>query len=152
MNTMHELLLEKVAVRETIEAYCHHLDAKDFDKIADCFTDDCRARYNHEPGELIGGAAIAKFLTRVLSYGPTNHAVGNLVISVDGDQAHCCSQLIASLLHGDDVNGRVLVRAIRYTDRLRRVDGRWLISERLHEPLWQYDAVSQPLHLLGPPD
>jgi hypothetical protein len=64
--------------------------------------------------------------------------------------AHCCSQLVASLLDGDDVNGRVLVRAIRYTDRLRRVDGRWLIYERLHEPLWQYDAVSQPLHLLGP--
>jgi hypothetical protein len=38
--------------------------------------------------------------------------------------------------------GQVLVRGLRYDDRLVREDGAWRIASRRHNPLWQYETVS----------
>ena len=145
-----DIALAKLAVRETIEDYLNYLDAKDWEGIASCFTDDAKSWYNFEPEVLEGGIGVASWLrARVGPYGATDHALSNLHIAIDGDaSAVCDSRLTASLLYGvESGEKRIAVRAIWYRDKLRRMDDRWLIYERRHEPQWQYDVPSHSLHL-----
>ena len=142
------MALDELAIRETIEDYLNFLDAKNWEGIASCFTDDARSWYNHEPQTLEGGRGVANFLQRMKAYGSTDHALSNLHIVVDGDLATCDSRLTASLHFGGERDGRISVRAIWYRDKLRRSTDRWLIYERLHEPQWQYDVPSHPMRLL----
>jgi len=141
--------LDKLAIRETIEDYLNFLDAKDWDSIASCFSDDAKSWYNLEPQVLEGGRGVADWLRRRISqYGSTDHALSNLHIVVAGDLATCDSRLTASLLYpGNEGSPRIAVRAIWYRDKLRRSADRWVIHERRHEPQWQYDVQSQLLHL-----
>ena len=143
------IALDKLAIRETIEDYLNFLDAKDWDGIASCFSDDAKSWYNLEPQVLEGGRGVADFLRRRIShYGSTDHALSNLRIVVDGDLATCDSRLTASLLYlGTEGSAQIAVRAIWYRDKLRRSADRWVIYERRHEPQWQYDVPSQPLRL-----
>jgi ketosteroid isomerase-like protein len=140
--------LDKIAIRETIEDYLNFLDAKDWDGIASCFTRDSQSWYNFEPDVLRGGRRVADWLRgRVGKYGATDHALSNLHIVLDGDIATCDSRLTASLLYEEGSEQRVAVRAIWYRDKLRREGDRWLISERRHEPQWQYDLPTHALRL-----
>jgi hypothetical protein len=45
---------------------------------------------------------------------------------------------------------RVLIRGLRYHDRLKRVDGGWRIAERVHEQRWMADSAGELLSS-GPP-
>jgi ketosteroid isomerase-like protein len=141
--------LDKLAVRETIEDYLNFLDAKDWKGIASCFSDDAKSWYNLEPQVLEGGRGVADWLRpRISQYGSTDHALSNLHIVVGGDLATCDSRLTASLLHpGSGRIPHIAVRAIWYRDKLRRAADRWVIYERHHEPQWQYEVASLPLHL-----
>lgn len=144
-----DVALAKLAVRETIEDYLNFLDAKDWDGIASCFSDDAKSWYNFEAQVLNGGSGVANWLrVRVGPYGATDHALSNLHIVIDGDSATCDSRLTASLLHAAaGGEKRIAVRAIWYRDKLRRTHDRWLIYERRHEPQWQYEVPSHSLHL-----
>jgi ketosteroid isomerase-like protein len=147
MPTTHATL-DKVAIREAIEDYLNFLDAKDWDGIASCFSEDAQSRYNFEPDVLQGGHGVADWLhARVGKYGATDHALSNLHIVVNGELATCDSRLTASLLYGEGAKRRIAVRAIWYRDKLRRVGTRWLIYERVHEPQWQYDVPAQAMRL-----
>jgi ketosteroid isomerase-like protein len=146
--TNAEAALDKVAIRETIEDYLNFLDAKDWDGIASCFSEDAQSWYNFEPEVLRGGRGVANWLrARVGKYGATDHALSNLHIALNGDSATCDSRLTASLLYEKGAEKRVAVRAIWYRDKLRRERDRWLISERRHEPQWQYDVPTHDLRL-----
>jgi hypothetical protein len=47
---------------------------------------------------------------------------------------------VAHLIEGVAGPGHVMVRGLRYEDRLvRQADG-WRIAHRIHRSLWQYDA------------
>ena len=143
-----ETALDKIAIRETIEDYLNFLDAKDWDGIASCFSEDAKSWYNFEPEVLQGGHGVADWLrARVGKYGATDHALSNLHIVLNGHLATCDSRLTASLLYVEGTENRVAVRAIWYRDKLRRERDRWLICERRHEPQWQYDVPTHALHL-----
>jgi ketosteroid isomerase-like protein len=143
MSTVH-VVLDKVSVRETIEDYLNFLDAKDWDGIARCFSNDAQSLYNFEPDVLQGRRGVADWLRmRVGKYGATDHALSNLHIVVNGDLATCYSRLTASLLSEEGAERRISVRAIWYRDKLRREGDRWLIYERVHEPQWQYDVPAR---------
>jgi len=124
------------------------LDAKDWDGIASCFSEDAQSRYNFEPEVLEGGRGVADWLhARVGKYGATDHALSNLHIVVSGELATCGSSLTASLLDEEGAERRVAVRAIWYRDKLCREGNRWLIYERVHEPQWQYDVPAYAMRL-----
>src|SRR5262245_54343526 len=146
--TKAEAALDKLAIRETIEDYLNFLDAKDWDGIASCFSEDARSWYNFEPEVLPGGRGVADWLrARVGKYGATDHALSNLHIVLNRDFATCDSRLTASLLYVQGAESRVAVRAIWYRDKLRREADRWVICERRHEPQWQYDVPTHALRL-----
>jgi ketosteroid isomerase-like protein len=140
--------LDRFLIREVIERYLVALDDQDWDGIADCFTDDAVSHYNHEPQDLIGGRGVAEFLKRMQAYTATNHILSRIVIEVDGDEGVAHFKTVAVLHVGEVGVGRVQVRSVAVVDRLRRIHGRWLITERLHAPDFQFDAVSAPTVLL----
>lgn len=142
-----EAVLERYLVREVLEDYLGALDRKDWDAIAACFTDDARSQYNLEPGWLEGGKGVADWLHVVAAYNATNHGLSNAKIEVEGQQAYSESLVVATLHEGGHGRGRVLVRGISYQDWLVKVEDQWKIRKRIHQPTWQYDAVSQSLFL-----
>ena len=149
MSDLASIALDKLAIRETVENYLNFLDAKDWDGVATCFSEDAKSWYNFEPQVLEGGRGVADWLRRRISqYGATDHALSNLHMTVKADLATCDSRLTASLLYvGNEKSPRIAVRALWYRDKLRRSGNRWLIYERRHEPQWQYDVPSHALHL-----
>lgn len=139
---------DKLAIRETIEDYLHFVDAERWDGVASCFTADAKSHYNFEPDALLGGRGVADWTrARLASYLGSEHALSNLHIEVEGDDARCDSRVTASLLYESQGERRIAVRAIRYSDKLRREGDRWRIVERTHEPLWQYDVPARPPQL-----
>ncbi len=140
--------LDKQAIRETIEDYLNFVDAKNWDRVATCFTQDAQSRYNFEPEVLHGGRGVADWVrARLGHYGATVHALGNLHIEVQDNSATCDSRVTASLLHEQDGERRISVRAIWYRDKLRREGERWLIVERVHEPQWQYEVPAREMQV-----
>ncbi|MDR5765852.1 MULTISPECIES: nuclear transport factor 2 family protein [unclassified Caballeronia] len=145
--TSDQQLLERMRIREVLEDYLGSLDDKDYDAIANCFTEDAVSHYNNEPHELKGGKGVAEWLHRMAAYNATIHALGNARIKVDGDKAVAHSIVTATLHAGDEGFGRVQVRTIDYVDQLVKVNGEWKIANRMHKPTMQYDAPSQSMVL-----
>ncbi|WP_322050601.1 nuclear transport factor 2 family protein [Paraburkholderia bannensis] len=142
-----EQVIERMRIREVLENYLGALDDKDWTAIANCFTDDAVAHYNHEPQALSGGKGVAEWLHRMVAYNATIHALGNARITVDGDKAVAHSIVTATLHAGEIGLGRVQVRTIDYVDHLVKANGEWKIAKRLHKPTMQYDAPSQSMVL-----
>lgn len=135
------------------DAYLAALDRRDFRAIAECFTDDADATYNASsasPIVLRGGVAVAEWLTLLLGYAATSHAKSSCVIAVDGDSATVDLLAIVHLLEPPVDGGRMVVRGVRYRDRVQRTGADvWRIAERVHEALWQYEVGTVPQRLLG---
>ncbi|WP_319423551.1 nuclear transport factor 2 family protein [Pleurocapsa sp. FMAR1] len=133
----------KLAVRETMEDYLNCLDNQNWTGVARCFTNDAVSHYNKDPQSMHGGCDVADWLHQVLQvYSGTNHALSNFHVDLEGELARCDSHVMATLHWGENGQGRVSVRAIRYRDEMVEVEGIWLIRRRIHEPRWQYDALS----------
>lgn len=148
------LAVDRFTVREHLERYCACLDARDFEGVAACFTHDAEAAFGSGVGDadpLVGGKAIADWLRVLDNYRESIHAVSHVTVAFDGAEADVGSLLVATLIGGPERSGRAYVRGIRYTDRMVRRDGGWLIRRRRHRPLWQYEALSQVPGLPEPP-
>lgn len=141
-----QLTLDRIAIRGILEKYCSSIDARDFETLASCFTDDCSAQFSVSADETVtavGGQGVAQFCRAILNFRHSVHAISHAVINVEGDKATSKSLLIATLIYGSERGGRAFVRGVRYTDTLLRAGGNWLIDCRSHQGLWQFDAPSQ---------
>ena len=143
VDPVSQLELDRLAVRNTLERYLVCLDRRDFPGLAACFTEDAEANFEVAPERLIGAHAIVDFLRTIENYSASTHAWGNVSIVVQGDGAESDLFVVATLLRGPAATGRISVRGVRYQDRLVRSSGGWLIAERVHSALWQYDVVAR---------
>jgi len=69
----------------------------------------------------------------------TTHAMQQCVIELDGDAA-ISETYVNSYLVIDGEPRRILVRAIRYLDRLVKLNGEWRIKERRPSHDWMFEA------------
>ena len=138
--------IDRFNIRERLERYCACLDNRDYDGVAACFTDDCEASFGSgtdDADPLVGGKAIAEWVRVLDNYRESIHAISHVSVIFEGAEADVVSMLVATLIGGTERCGRAYVRGIRYTDRMTRHEGGWVISRRRHQPLWQYEALSQ---------
>jgi hypothetical protein len=71
----------------------------------------------------------------------TTHFMGNLSINrLEGDAAETETYAIAYLVRPAKPADQIIMRSLRYLDRLRRVSDGWRISERRHTLDWSCDA------------
>lgn len=149
MNRIAELesALDRQLIRELVEAYLVSVDSKDWDGIEAVFTPDAVARYNNETAPLSGASTITDRLRRMEAYSASNHVLSCLKVVVEGDQATAEFNVLATLHAGEIGTGRVQGRSVHFVDKLVRAADGWKVSERVHEPMFQYELVSEPLRL-----
>jgi hypothetical protein len=121
-------------IRALLIRYARALDARDWDTFAAVFTGDAMIDYTSSNGPRGGIADVLPWLRDALSlFEMSQHIVGNEVIEVNGNEATSSCLLYNPMI---PVQGDMLLVGGHYDDRLRRVDGRWLFSERIQHLDW----------------
>jgi 3-phenylpropionate/cinnamic acid dioxygenase small subunit len=132
---------DRQQIQDVLVRYAEGIDRRDFEAVASCFMTDARACYG---GRNVGPGVetIVEFLRHgVGSSLSSTHLVGNLQIEVDGDRATSVSATIAvHVVEGATDGTRVLIRGLRYHDRLKRGEAGWRIAERVHEQRWTAES------------
>lgn len=103
---MSDAATDRLAIIDTLTRYCLALDTKDWDRLANAFTDDADADYGQLGPTLTGGAAIAADLRSIVEpLDTTFHLVGNFLIDIDGDRATSTTYLFAQHVFHEAVGG-----------------------------------------------
>lgn len=121
-------LLDRQAVADLMVRYADCVDARDFDGAAATFAEDGTADYL--TGRLHRGRPeIARVLGGILRhFERTSHHLTNHRAWIDGDAARAVTYVYA--FHRMADGDRPWHFWGRHDDRLRRVDGAWLIADR----------------------
>jgi uncharacterized protein (TIGR02246 family) len=111
-------------------------DAHDWDGVAGCYEPD--AVYVHPGGRIEGATEIVERSRRALTpLDASQHLVGSVHITVDGDTASSTAYFQAQHVRHDAEAGPLFVIAGTYSDVLVRRDGRWRISQRTQTYTWR---------------
>ena len=117
-------LLDKQAITETCYRYGIALDSRDWAALARCFTPDAGAYYTGLP-PAVGYQAIEDTCRATLTpLTASQHLIGNVTVSLDGDAADCVSYLQAQHVKTGTPGGDNFTIAGRYRDRFVRTDER----------------------------
>lgn len=131
-----QALQDRADIHEVVVAVAIAQDAHDWDSLAACFAAD--ATYIHPKGELHGADAIVERSRGALSaLDASQHLIGSISVSVDGDEGTATSYFQAQHVRADASAGSLFIIAGTYRDRLRRTDGRWQIVERHQSYTWR---------------
>ena len=134
---MHEhAIADRFAITDVLHRYAFGIDGKDWTMFRTLWTDDAVGDYG-EYGLLEGGDRITEFMEFGHDGVTTQHAIMNVVVELDGDQATATSYFIATLRPGDNpfrrVGGRYEDQLVRTSDaagwRIRRRDVTFFWSE-----------------------
>ena len=68
------------------------------------------------------------------------------IADVSGGTADVETVSVAYLVRDGDGGAPVIViRGLRYHDRMVRREGRWLVAQRVHVPEWMHEVARQPV-------
>ena len=130
-STINTTIEDRLAIIELLNRHEMALDLGDAEAYADGFAPDGRinAASHQAEGrqalrEMISGMHACGFLSSKRQY------LGAIKVDVDGDEARAVSNWWIA-----DIGGGPAVWATgTYTDRLKRIDGEWMIVHRTHKP------------------
>lgn len=137
-------LQDRQDLLELIARYAQAVDARQVDRVAECFAPSARLSANGGATVVHGRDAITEYFAEAftrpnLAPGTaSSHLLTNTTIEVGGDRADLVTLGMAVLAQPD--SEMVKLRGLRYTDRCERIDGRWVIADRDHVALWHCDA------------
>ena len=130
---------DRAEIEDLMARYLFAMDYHDCDAYAECFTED--GVLDYAMGRLEGREAIRAAVTRFAEGigrfyhtadgkpAKLRHIVLQTVIRVEGDRAWTRAQWFEMANDGPGKSLKMGTFGI-YEDQLRRVDGRWLFSER----------------------
>jgi ketosteroid isomerase-like protein len=139
---------DHVALRDLVERYARAVDSGDIETVVGLFAEDGVLLSHLLPGteetpfERSGHDQLRRGLQRGLSqYRVTTHLIGGQVIDdISGDDATGTTSCLAHQVYATDQGEeRVIVLAIRYEDRYRRLHGGWRFAERRLRLQWSDD-------------
>jgi len=126
---MTSALEEKDAIREVLATYCFHLDAGNFEAMAELFTED--GTWHTDFGKGIGRAGIIEHASSLRAGDAPRprgvHLTANIVIDLDGEIARVRSNWIVA--QNTDA-GPKISSAGGYADDMVKQNGRWLFRYR----------------------
>lgn len=140
-------LMDRTAIRSTLEAYFSAVDRRDWGAYGQCFAKEAHVEFTHgEAQRVVGREVIVQRAEQRANRPVSNHLLSNTHIVVTGDRATAVTHAIAHLVVPRKDGDKIVVRGIVYDDELVRAGaGRWEITRRAHRPLWQFDAPALPL-------
>ena len=125
---MSDSISDRLAIGDVIIKYATSVDARDMDRYATCFVDDVVVT-GFSDNEYRGLPDYLAFVTGALErFGRTQHLIGNLEISIDGDTAHMRSYVQANHILAADENTLIVLWAQYHDDLVRTADG-WKITK-----------------------
>jgi len=128
-------LADRQAITDVIHGYGYALDDRDWDALRACFTPDVVGHYGGDP--LRGYEAIEELCRTTLEpLSVSQHLIGNVRVTVDGDTAGATCYLHAQHVREGVPGGDQHVIAGCYRDRFARTDDGWRIRERRLERWW----------------
>jgi uncharacterized protein (TIGR02246 family) len=143
------MVADRVALRDLVDSYAHHVDRREAQAGASLFTDDGRlvSRLDGAAGPIVrqGREEIAGALAFLDRYVVTTHVVGGqtVVFEGDGDRATGETVCLAHHVYERDGERRMLVMAVRYADIYAREPGGWAFAERQLTLDWREDRVME---------
>lgn len=140
-------LLDRVDIGEVLARYCSALDARDWTGLEAVFTPDAGCDYG-ALGNPHGAAEIASLIRSTIGdLDATQHLIGNVTVTVQGDTATADCSLIAQHIRADTPGGDHYLLGGRYSDRLVRTPEGWRIAHRTLHRIWttgNRDVVRRP--------
>lgn len=134
-------LTDRAAIQDLLARYFRGLDDCNPGEVRSCFTDDVEARYDQRPPiqgiEAMMGSLQTFSRIREGTMKVSTHFMGNFNLTrLEGDTAETQINAIAFLVEPGEPDDRVVMRSLRYLDRLRRTPDGWRISHRIHTLDW----------------
>ena len=127
---------DREAVYDLVVGYVLALDQRDWETVSKCFASD--AVFVHPAGRVEGPDAIVGRARAALDpLDASQHLLGSILVTVDGDEAHATSYFHAQHVRAGAPGGDLYVIAGTYRDRLRRGAEGWEIFERTQDYSWR---------------
>lgn len=126
---------DRFAIGDVIIRYADAIDQLDYDRYATCFTDDVVVTgFTADP--VVGLPAYREWVRAARDrYGRTQHLIGNIQVTVDGDTAHMRSYVQATHELPNDPEHLLTVWAAYDDDLVRTPAGEWKITHHHYAPL-----------------
>ena len=132
-------VVDRLAIRELIEAYANCADRRDANGQMSLFTADThfvvymKAKDPKPSQELHSREALAPVFADLNKYAAaTAHFVGqSTILSLTSDRGTGEAYCLAHHLTVDGDKRKLMVAALRYYDTFVKLDGSWLFAERL---------------------
>ena len=124
-------------IQGVLSRYTFACDTRDWNLLDSCFLPDARVEYESLQAFPDGYAGLRKSTIRTLGLlRSTQHLLGNLHVTLDGDRASAISYVQATHVGPD---GRAWVTGGRYDDELVRTESGWRIGARTFRRQWRSD-------------
>lgn len=128
---------DRLDVAEVLSRYTYGWDTRDYDLVKSCFLPDAQISYSSLPPFPGGFAEFFELESRpVRELAATQHFIGNLLVTVDGDTAHCTSYVQATHYSHQ---GETWTTGGRYDDDMVRTPDGWKIARRQFQRQWIRD-------------
>src|ERR1700751_2546830 len=129
---------DRLAIRELVEAYAHCADRRDAKGQISLFTADTHfvvymnAKDPKPSQELNSREALAPVFANLNQYAATMHFVGqSTIFTLNGDRATGEAYCIRHHVRVDREKRGLMVAYLRYVDTFAKINGAWLLAERL---------------------
>lgn len=150
-------LSDRAEINDLVNRYAEGVRVRDIDMLASCFCDDAVLDYGHV--KVVGGDDIRTFFAGGTGAAPgstgpvlaleervaSTPVMSNVMIELDGDEAHCESMCLA--IHAGFVGGEgsIIIRGTRNVDDLVKTAVGWRIRHRLHATVWSFQVPGTPV-------
>jgi ketosteroid isomerase-like protein len=125
-NHMDNYLADRIALQDVLLKYAAGVDERDFELYRTCFTDDVEV-VGMAKQPVHGVEAWLEFVVSALDrYTSTQHMLGPQLATIDGDTAHCRTDLQAMHVLKDP-KGQIFTLWATYLSDMTRTDDVWRI-------------------------
>ena len=119
---------DRIALQDVMLKYAAGVDERDFDLYASCFLENVEVVDIGE-APINGRDEWVEYVKGALdNYGPTQHMLGPQLATIDGDNAHCRTD-VQALHYLKQPEGEILTLWATYETDMVRTDEGWKISK-----------------------
>jgi hypothetical protein len=141
-------LQHRLRIRETADRYFNCADLPDAGGVAACFAREGIFRSATQAEmRLVGRPEIERGFKSFQKWGRSCHMIASMNVTLHGETATGAllgvSYVAGAAREGDPMR----VRGLRYVDRWIIEDGCWVLAERVHEAVWQFETTQMHLRL-----
>ena len=119
---------DRIALQDVMLKYAAGVDERDFDLYASCFIENVEV-LDFGEAPINGRDEWVKYVKSALdNYGPTQHMLGPQLATINGDNAHCRTD-VQALHYLKQPEGEILTLWATYETDMIRTDEGWKISK-----------------------